>query len=151
MQRTLGRLTSRSVVLGLAACLTLAALAAGLEPIVSVSGSAPKTVKHGGKLVASVKFAVPSGYHIYSPSFKGVGIPVSFELAGAPTGFKVLAPKAPAGGELKGNVTMQVPIAVPASAKGKNALTLVVHYQQCNDRICLPPTKATVSLNTIVK
>jgi hypothetical protein len=142
---------SGSVGLGLAGALALAACAAGLEPMVAVTGSAPKTVKHGGKLVASVKFAVPPGFHIYSPSFKGVGIPVSFDLKGAPVGFKVLAAKAPAGGELKGNVTMQVPIAVSASTKGKQSLTLVVHYQQCNDRICLPPAEATVSLNTVVK
>jgi len=76
---------------------------------------------------------------------------VTFELKDAPAGFKVLAPKAPAGGELKGTLTMQVPIAVPTSAKGKSAFSLVVHYQQCNDRICLPPAVATVSLNTIVK
>ena len=141
----------RSIVLGIAAGLTLASIAGGLEPIVAISGSAPKTVKHGGKLVASVKFAVPKGFHIYSPTFKGVGIPVSFELQGAPAGFKVLAVKAPAGGELKGDLLMQVPIAVPNSAKGKSAFSLIVHYQQCNDRICLPPTTATVSLNTVVK
>jgi|SRR5579862_5913061 len=142
---------SRSIVLGLVTAACLAAGAAGLEPMVAVTGSAPKTVKHGGKLVASVKFAVPPGFHIYAPGFKGIGIPVSFELKGSPAGFKVLAAKAPPGGELKGNVTMQVPIAVAASAKGKQALTLIVKYQQCNERICLPPTEATVSLNTVVK
>lgn len=149
--RVMQSLFSRSVALCLATSFALASLAAGLEPIVAISGSAPKTVKHGGKLVASVKFAVPSGFHIYSPSFKGIGIPVTFELKGAPAGFKVLTAKAPAGGELKGNLTMQVPIAVPSSAKGKSAFSLVVHYQQCNDRICLPPTTATVNLNTVVK
>ncbi|HLK15563.1 MAG TPA: protein-disulfide reductase DsbD domain-containing protein [Fimbriimonadaceae bacterium] len=145
------RFISRSLVLGLASCVALAATAAGPEPKVGISGSAPKTVKHGGKLVASVKFAVPAGFHIYSPTFKGVGIPVSFELQGAPKGFKVGAVKAPAGGELKGNVPMQVTISVPATAKGKESITLVVHYQQCNDRICLPPDRATVSLSTVVK
>jgi hypothetical protein len=145
------RVSSRSIVLGLATGLTLASLAAGQEPTVSISGSAPKTVMHGGKLIASVKFQVPGGFHIYSPTFKGIGIPVTFELKGAPAGFKVLPAKAPAGGELKGKVTMQVPIAVPTTAKGKSAFSLVVHYQQCNDRICLPPTTATVSLNTVVK
>jgi hypothetical protein len=147
MQRTF----SRSIVLGFAACSALASLAAGREPTVVIHGTAPKTVTHGGKLIASVNFNVPKGFHIYSPTFKGVGIPVTFELKGAPTGYKVLAAKAPPGGELKGSVTMQVPITVPSSARGKSSLSLTVHYQQCNDRICLPPAVATVNLNTVVK
>ena len=98
MQHLFGRPLSRSIVLGIAACATLGSLAAGLEPTVSISGSAPKTVKHGGKLLANVKFAVPSGFHIYAPSFKGIGVPVTFELHGAPAGFKILPATAPAGG-----------------------------------------------------
>lgn len=140
----------RSAVIGLAAAATLAAVAAAQQPIVSITGSAPKTVKHGAKLLATVKFAVPSGFHIYAPAFKGVGVPTTFELQGAPSGYKVLAPKAPGTGELKGNVTMTVPIATGA-AKGKHAFKLVVHYQQCNERICLPPASATVSISTVVK
>lgn len=140
----------RSAVFGIVAALSLAAVAA-MEPTVSITGSAPKSVKHGSKLIATIKFAVPSGFHIYAPAFKGVGVKTTFDLQGNPAGFKVLAAQAPGTGELKGSVVMRVPIAVAATVKGKHALTLVVHYQQCNDRICLPPAEAAVSLNTFVK
>ncbi|MHB8635258.1 MAG: hypothetical protein ACYC96_02165 [Fimbriimonadaceae bacterium] len=145
------RLFSRSVVFVIAAAMSLAAVAAREDPKVAITGYAPKSVNHGSKLVATVKFAVPAGFHIYSPSFKGIGVPVTFELKGAPAGFKVLAARAPKGGELKGHVTMHVPIAVAVGVKGKRNLTLIVHYQQCNDRICLLPTFATVGLHTVVK
>ena len=144
------RIFRTSILAGLA-CSALAATAGALQERVAISGSAPKSVKGGGKLLAKVNFQVPSGFHIYSPTFKGTGIPVSFELSGAPKGFKVLAAKTPKGGELSGNVTMTVPIWIPTTAKGKRSLALVVHYQQCNDRICLPATTATVNLNTVVK
>ena len=141
----------RTSVLAALTCAALFATAAGREEMVSISGSAPKTVHGGSKLNAKVHFAVPSGFHIYAPNFKGTGVPVTFELSGAPAGFKVLAAKAPKGGELSGKITMTVPIKVPASAKGKKSFSLIVHYQQCNDRICLPPTTATVSISTTVK
>lgn len=129
---------------------TLLALAcfAVADDKVAVTGSAPHTVRAGKTFSVKVKLDVPAGFHVYGPGFTGIGVPMTFEISGG-KGFKLGKLTKP-GGELMGTPTISVPLTA-SKTRGKAHFKLVVHYQECNDRVCYPATSANVIVNTTVK
>jgi hypothetical protein len=118
------------------------------EPMTSVSVKAPASAHSGKSFNVKLTLSVPAGFHIYSPLYKGdTGVPVSIKGVDLPAGVSLKAPKAPAGDTLTGQVILTVPVSVASSVHGKKALKLKVRYQQCNDRICLPPQNLFVNVN----
>lgn len=120
------------------------------QPTTTVSAVSPKSTHAGKTAVVSLVFSIPSGFHIYSPAYKGdTGVPVTVKAEGLPTGLTLKALKAPRGEQFEKRVTMALPITVAKSVHGRKSFKIKVRYQQCNDRICLPPANAyqTVTLN----
>lgn len=115
-----------------------------------VHGWIPKTAKAGHVTTARIAVDVPAGFHIYSPSFTGTGVPTSITLAASKGGklTKVVSPK---GGELSGKVVFEPKIAIAKSAKGHQTFDFTIRFQQCNEKICLPPKTEHIKLTTNVR
>jgi hypothetical protein len=115
-----------------------------------VHASIPASAKAGSKVMVNVSFDVPQGFHVYSPSYRGIGVPLSVSLANPPSGYRVLALVA-GKGELKGHVSIGVPIVTSRASLGKVPLTLKVRFQQCNETVCYPPKTQTVVVTTTMR
>lgn len=140
------------------AILAVAAVSLAQLKAVKVSATGQSAVKPGKVAILKVKFDVPAGYHIYGPKEK-TGIPTDIKFAG-PKGFtaKVLFPKTSVFKGVEGpsdvyfgSVTIPVSVSIPKSAKGKQSFKLKVTSQACNDRTCLPPATAELTVNTTVQ
>jgi DsbC/DsbD-like thiol-disulfide interchange protein len=125
-----------------------------LTPAVSVSLSQAGPAKAGKPIKVNVHITVPSGYHIYGPKDES-GIPTNIVLSG-PNGFKasVLYPKTSSFKNLDGttaavfvgDTTIPVVVTTPKGFKGKPTLKFKVTTQACNDRTCLPPSTADLTV-----
>lgn len=121
-----------------------------LLPLVSSAQTVSVTAKAGkGKVILTL--TIPSGYHIYAPTEKS-GIPTSIKL-NAPAGASY-TPQWPATKSYKalegwmsvymGKIT--IPVAI-TGVKGKQTVKLSVRTQMCNDRTCLPPATADITMD----
>jgi thiol:disulfide interchange protein DsbD len=122
------------------------------------------TVRPGAALMARVHATIPGGWHLYSTT-QPAGGPVPTSFAVLPTDvFRIrgvvgspvpnLTPD-PNFGIItewyEDSATFRVPVAVSAATSaGSHALQLVVAYQTCNARYCLPPTQDTLRLDIVV-
>ncbi len=114
-------------------------------PMAKVSGTAPAVAHVGGAFSVTVTIDVPAGFHVYAPSYKGeTGIPIQISEKGAPAGVKIGKVQAPKGDVLMGKAQLKVPVKLPSGLRGKVSFQLKVRYQQCNDRVCLPPQNAMI-------
>lgn len=145
----MSKLKTSLIALGFAA-LAVTPFALKQDAPVTVKAMAPTAV-HGKQVVAKVVFDIPMGFHIYSPTFAGVGTPASASLAKPVSGLSTAKLHAKGDGELSGTATMYLPIMVAKSVRGTKHLMLKVRFQQCNDRICLPPTTKEIPLVLHVK
>ncbi len=143
---------AKTVVIGLFAALSLGALAQfGSVKFAKVTAYAPHTSWRGHVLTTRVAVAVPFGYHIYNPHFTGTGVPTSIELVNAPKGVKIEGIVSPKGGTLAGKVVFLPKLFIPKWMHGAKTFTYSVRFQQCNDKICLPPKTVDVTVHTVVK
>jgi DsbC/DsbD-like thiol-disulfide interchange protein len=126
-----------------------------------VAAKFPPTVKPGKVLTGYVTITFSEGLHGYqNPPSKDYLIPVSVSIT--TKGAKLKPIKYPAGqdetvgGETKpvrvyeGTVKIPVSLTVPKKA-GKLKLDFMVHYQQCNQQNCFPPSDVAVSVPVTVK
>lgn len=140
------------------ALVAVAAFSVAQSKSVKVTASVAGAAKAGKTVVVNVKLEVPAGYHIYGPKDKS-GIPTEVKFAG-PKGFaaKVAYPKTSTYQGVEGpsavyfgTVTIPVTVSIPKSAKGNQSFSVKVTSQACNDRTCLPPATADLTLKTIVR
>jgi DsbC/DsbD-like thiol-disulfide interchange protein len=146
----------------LCVAMTLAAAAfAGQAQEISVKANAPASAKPEKMFGVVIKVAVPDGHYIYANKLDSdLGIPTVVTIK-APAGVKVGAIRFPkpktkelAGETLAywdGEFTITVPVTAGKKNVGKNAISVEVKYQMCNDKICLPPQVAKASASTTVK
>lgn len=145
-------LSTRNICVGACVALSLGALAQfGAVDFAKVTASAPKTAKSGHVLNTRVALTVPIGYHIYSPKFSGTGVPTSIELVNAPKGVKLEGVGSPRGSLLSGKVVFTPKLFIPKGLKGHRTFEYAVRFQQCNDKVCLPPKTVNVAVHTLVK
>jgi len=111
----------------------------------------------GGECQVLIRLTIESGWHINTnPAKPEEFIPTEIAITGK-LGTKSAGIKYPKGKELQmkgfddpvwvydGKLDVRGKLIVPASAAGKSEdVDIVVKYQACNDKICLPP--ATVTL-----
>lgn len=144
-----------------AAKLAIAAAGIGTAVIVSAQlGGAPQFAKvhgyiaksiHSGKTAnARIAVEVPLGFHIYSTGFKGVGTPTQITLKSV-EGIKIQGISAPKGDELSGKVVFVPKLYIPKNVHGKRTLDFTIRFQQCNEKICLPPKTEHITLTTNVR
>lgn len=144
--------SSRHLVIGACAALSVGAMAQfGAVQFAKVTASAPKVAKAGHVLNTRVALAVPIGYHIYAPKFTGTGVPTSIELVNAPKGVKLEGVGSPRGDLLSGKVVFTPKLYIPKGIKGHRTFEYSVRFQQCNDKVCLPPKTVNVAVHTDVK
>jgi len=130
-----------------------------LEPIVPAPGPRP-----GESFRLPVRVTIPAGWHVNSdhPN-EDYLIPTRLELEPAP-GFELVAVHYPSATELEagfvtrplavfaGGVILEAELrAAPDLAPGDYRLPLVLHYQPCTDRECLPPAEARVEVRVTVR
>ena len=125
-----------------------------LEAIASTSRFAP-----GARLDITLDLAIADGWHINShkPLSRflrptsveaGDGIPITIGEVRYPEGEEMTLSFSPdAMSVYTGNVSLTVPLAIAPEAKpGKAVVSLLLRYQACDDRKCLPPARLEVSL-----
>lgn len=127
-------------------------------PIHFTASVSPSAAHPGEVVTVTVHAAVDPGWHVYSvvPTADG---PAATDIVSVRNGWQAVGPTtedAPIrkldpnfGKEVgfhEGQATFTRQFRVPASASPTpNApLGITVHYQTCNDKICLPPTDVTV-------
>jgi thiol:disulfide interchange protein DsbD len=118
------------------------------------------THKPGDKFTAQVAAQIASGWHVYSIT-QAAGGPIPtritvpdgqpFKLAGGVSGPRpqvAMDPNFEINTETyEGGATFSVPIVVAADVlAGAQALNINVRYQACNDKLCLPPRTAKLSV-----
>jgi thiol:disulfide interchange protein len=156
------RVSNRTGLLLSVACLLLSASAARAQnPVTfSIKANAASALKPGDKFTAKVAAQIQGGWHLYSIT-QGAGGPVPtritmpegqpFKLAGTPSGPRprvAMDPNFEINTEThEGSVTFSVPVLVIADAPaGAQSLNVNVRYQACNDKNCLPPRTAKLSV-----
>jgi len=160
---------SRSLIARIAVALTLLPFAATASPALSAAypvsfriGAIP-AYPHSGEVVQIVvKAAIAPGWHLYSlvPTPPPGPAPTVIDVAPAPgfiseigTPFEnaPISKLDPNFGKIVSyhvdSAIFGVPVRI-ASTVGKSALIeqVVMHYQVCNDSVCLPPTSANLEV-----
>ena len=158
---------SRSVVsaaVGLAGALAPPAARAQEHPIQFIARVTPRTVAPGARARVDVSARIASGWHLYSltepaggPIATTIGLVDERDFARAGP-ISARAPETLPDRNFQimtesyaDSVTFGVPISVEPSARsGRRAVRLVVSYQTCTDRYCLPPTADTLAAELTV-
>lgn len=130
--------------------MTAASCVASAQQVAHLSGKLAPTAIHGTAVHGYVEVVVPVGFHIYNPHFKGVGVPTSISLESG-KGFHLVYVGSTKAHYLTGDVKFPVALKIGPGVHGKQKLEFAVRFQQCNDRICLPPVTREVTLTTLVK
>lgn len=142
--------------------LALAALAApqGVRHAQVTAEFAAPSVEQGAQVELLLRFTVDPGWHIYHPDDdSGMGLPpeVTITTAGFVPEGKLrtdtephrqtdrIGPKTVTQLWLEGTPELRIPVRVDAAA-GEHSVEVVVSWMECNERMCLPPTKATFPL-----
>ncbi len=124
----------------------------------SLNSNAP--LKHGEEVTAQLKATIRNGWHVYSisqlpggPSPTIISVPKGQPLneAGAilgPPPLEAYDPNFNMKTEFyERSATFKVPLEVTQTASpGASKIVIKVHFQTCNDHLCLPPTKIEVPL-----
>jgi thiol:disulfide interchange protein len=157
----LGKKTSEVFLAALFLC-GVAAEARAQDPIhwsLAVTSKGP--VLPGKPFEASLNAKIDQGWHLYTldepaggPSPTVITLPASklFAAAGqisAPPGTRLMDPNFNLETEFfEDQVAFLIPLkVVAATPNGRHKLEVTVNWQTCNDRICLPPTEATIAVD----
>jgi DsbC/DsbD-like thiol-disulfide interchange protein len=144
----------------LAASLALLAAPQGVRQAEPAVALAAATVEQGGVVNLELRFAVQPGWHVFHPDdASGMGLPPSVKVQGA--GVEAAGPLAGdlppkrhvdlvGGAEsvqlwLEADTVLTLPVRVTAPPGAAN-FEAVVEWTECNDRVCLPPTKRAFPL-----
>jgi len=133
-----------------AALIATFGLIAFSQQVSTISAAAAKTAVAGKAVHGRITIDVPAGFHIYSPTFVGTGVPTVISLK-PETGFKLISVNSPKGNLLSGDVNFPFAIMVGKSVRGMKSVSFSVRFQQCNSHICLPAITRTVTVHTLVK
>ena len=145
----------------IAACLCLGGIAQGpIQPVQWTATVTPKTaINPGARIVVELSAKVQEGWHVYGlTQLPGGPMPLRVkldtndvvEVAGAPTGSPPIK-KHDAAFDLdtevyEGPFDLHLPVKINQhSAGGGRLISVSVHFQACNDRVCLPPRTAHFS------
>lgn len=123
----------------------------------SVTNPPKKTLKPGEQITLHLEASIEKGWHLYGLDQRDGG-PISTEIGlaeGSP--FDLGAVKASKPVEIfdfnmwvrfyTDKASFQLPVQVKTDAPAVDAnIEVDMRYQSCNDRICLPPKKATVRI-----
>lgn len=138
----------------------LPALVAFTTPTVVTWSAAPAraTSRASGQAVIRVRGNIIERWHVYSMSQKPGGPkPLAFELERT-DGFSIGSVKAPApqngyDAQFKmatetysGSPEFLIPIRWKSLPSGTTTLHLIVRYQACSDKLCLPPRKEALAV-----
>jgi thiol:disulfide interchange protein DsbD len=154
--------TASEVFLAALVIFGLTADARAQEPIhwsLAVTSKGP--VLPGKPLEAALTAKIDKGWHLYAldepaggPSATVITLPPSklFVQAGpvsAPPGTRLMDPNFNLETEFfEDQVAFLIPLKVTAgTALGRQKLEVTTNWQTCNDRLCLPPTEATISVD----
>ena len=135
----------------------------GGTPQVAVSAAATP-VARGAKGTVTVTLNVKPGWHVYAAkpgadsyipttiaATPDAGVTVGTAVFPKPMAMKTATDPKPVN-VYEGKAIIKVPITVAKTAKpGMHALKMMVGYQTCNDKMCLPPTSVPVTANVTVK
>lgn len=131
-----------------AVAVVAAALSLGLAAGASAQSVTVTAGVSGSKV--TLKLKVPAGYHIYGPTEKS-GVPTSITVK-EPKGAKALIvwPKTKPYRTFEGTAqiyagVVTIPVTLKSPAKAAR-ISLTVATQLCNDRTCLPPAEANVTV-----
>lgn len=165
MSRCLPPIVITSRVAALLCFLLFAVSAVAQNPITwSIKTNAPAAMKPDHRFTVQVTAQIESGWHLYSLTQSAGGpIPTRiivpegqpFKLAGNVSGPRprvAMDPNFEINTETYENgVSFSVPIVVVADAPvGTHSFNVNVRYQACNDKNCLPPRTAKLSLPLIL-
>jgi len=147
--------------LAIACVLFLTSTAQAQNPVTfSLKANAASALTPGDKFTAQVTAQIQGGWHLYSLT-QGAGGPIPtritvpdgqpFKLAGTVSGPRphlAMDPNFEINTEThEGSATFSVPIVVTAEVpSGTQSLNISVRYQACNDKNCLPPRTAKLSV-----
>ena len=161
MSSCLRKIATNNCMQALVCLLFFAVTAFGQNPVTwSIKAIAPGSLKPDQRIAAQVTAQIQDGWHLYSLT-QGAGGPIptrisvpdgqAFRLAGNVTGPRPrvsLDPNFEINTEThEGSVTFNVPIAVVADVPTTSqSLRVNVRYQACNDKNCLPPRTAKLSV-----
>jgi hypothetical protein len=134
-------------------------LAAGTEPVVSVSAPGPVRLAPGGRSEARIAVRVKEGFHVQAnPASAKYLIPLRLTLtegAGVKPGEPVYPPGVPyrlqgADSDLstyEGSFDLRLPLEAAKDAPpGRRELRGELRYQACDARICLRPASVPVTV-----
>lgn len=129
----------------------VAAMVAALMTIPLLAGAQTVAVTaRASKGKITLTLVIPAGYHIYGSTDK-TGVPTSIQVK-APAGATITPawPKTTAFKALEGTAQVYMgKVVIPVSIKGaagKQTVKLAVRTQMCNDRTCLPPAEADITM-----
>jgi thiol:disulfide interchange protein DsbD len=165
--KTIG-ITLRSLRPGLAASLLLSsasALASPPRPPVSwqIKTAPARPVKPGAKFAITVAGSIDPGWHVYALE-EPQGGPIATEVAlteGDPADLLRVDESKPeqvldplfglTTGFFKQSVEFRLNLQIaPGTAAGPRPLHVLIRYQSCNDRVCLPPHTDTLEVPVAV-
>jgi DsbC/DsbD-like thiol-disulfide interchange protein len=131
-----------------AIALAAAGLSLGLAAAASAQSVTVTATASGSKV--TLKLRIPAGYHVYGPTEKS-GVPTAITVKD-PKGAKVLIawPKTKPYQTFEGTAqiyagVVTIPVTIKSPAK-VGRISLSVATQLCNDRTCLPPAEANVTV-----
>ena len=136
-------------IMALVGLIAIAPLASA-QQLSKVSGKLSPRSVHGKAVHGYVEVNVPFGFHIYNPHYKGVGVPTVISLASG-QGFHLVYIGNLKPGLLSGEVKFPIGLKIGKNVHGRKSIVIAVRFQQCNDKICLPPVTKDVRLTTFVK
>lgn len=130
------------------ALVAAAGLSLGLAAAAAAQSVTVTAALSGSKV--TLKLAIPAGYHIYGPTEKS-GVPTAVavkEPKGA--GALIAWPKTKPYQTFEGTAqiyagVVTIPVTLKAPPKS-GRISLSVTTQMCNDRTCLPPAEAIVTV-----
>ena len=135
------------------------------RPVVGERGGFKRAVRAGERVDVQLTAELDTGWHIYSlspvpqgPAPTIVGLPAGqpFALAGDITEPLPQTKYDPNFDRdtsyFEDAVTFVLPVKVDAAARpGTQSASIVVSYQVCDSRVCLPPVRVTVSVPLTIK
>jgi thiol:disulfide interchange protein len=149
------------VVAGLAA----RSVAAQEHPIRLTVGAIPPFVRSGDTARVVVRAAIPPGWHLYSPT-QPPGGPIATNFEARPTsivrvGSNIQSPPALIAHDPNFDIESEwyedsarfvLPLSVASTARaGRHDVDLIVGYQTCTNRFCLPPREDTLRIALTVE
>ena len=137
---------------------------AGPAADVAAWSAEPVTVRRGARAEVRLSARVAPGWRVYAMESE-TGRPLTVGFAAAPAGLRLGAPATrgrplvgfdEALGERYAYFADRVDVRAPLAAgrtlgPGRHALEATVTYAACNDRVCLPPKRVTLTVPVTVQ